>query len=151
MLNIPQNKLIAVIYEMNAAGLIIDAAKLSNGVPDKRYRCPTQDKPRGLNGWYIIKYDSALDFVTIVYGNFEQGDDHKLKYHINLKAPDQPIRTSAERQRLQAQINAKIATDRAKQVQERNRKAAYYRAEFERLPECKSHPYTDRKSIDEIY
>ena len=151
MLNIPQNKLAAAIDAMNLAGLIVDNAKLSHALVDKRYRCPTQDKPRGLNGWYIIKYDSALDFVTIVYGNFEQGDDHKLKYHINLKSHDQPIRTSAERQRLQAQIDAKIAADRAKQAQERNRKAAYYRAEFERLPECTEHPYTDRKGIDEIY
>ncbi|MBX9867082.1 MAG: hypothetical protein K2Y14_09205 [Burkholderiales bacterium] len=151
MLNIPQNKLAAAIDAMNLAGLIVDSAKLSHTTPDKRYRCATQDKPHGANGWYVIKYDSALDFVTIVYGNFEHGDDHKLKYHINLKSPDQPIRTSAERQQLQAQINAKITADRAKQIQERNRKAVYYRAEFDRLPECKSHPYTDNKGIDEIY
>ena len=151
MLNIPTEKLAAAIDAMNAAGLIIDAAKLSNGVPDKKYRCGTQAKPRGLNGWYVIKYDSALDFVTIIYGNFEHGDDYKLKYHINLKSHDQPIRTSAERKRLQEQINAKMAADRAKQAQERQRKAAHYSAEFQRLPLCESHPYTDRKGIDEIY
>lgn len=150
MLNIPTEKLAAAIDVMNLAGLIVDSAKLSHATPDKRYRCATVDKPHGANGWYVIKYDNSLDFVTIVYGNFENGDDHKLKYHINLKSHDQPIRTSAERQRLQAQIDAKIAADRAKQAQERNRKAAYYRAEFERLPECTEHPYTDRKGIDEV-
>ncbi|HCY39527.1 MAG: hypothetical protein QG673_96 [Pseudomonadota bacterium] len=151
MLNIPTKKLAAAIDAMNAAGLIIDAAKLSNSVPDRKYRSGTQAKPTGLNGWYVIKYDSALDFITIVYGNFEHGDDHKLKYHINLKSHDQPIRTSEERKRLQEQIDAKIAADRAKQTQERQRKAAHYSAEFQRLPLCESHPYTDRKGIADIH
>ncbi len=151
--SVPHDKLQDAINEAQAiAGLLIRDDRLLNAVPDRKYRCGTVAKPRGINGWYVVKYDGVSEFITIVYGNFELGDTVKFKYHISLKDKDQPIKklSPAERAELQAQMNAKIEADRAKYQQEKQKKASYYVNEFNQLPYCVEHPYISKKGIENL-
>lgn len=150
MLNIPQNKLSLAIEEANhLANILITFDKISNAIPNRKYRCGTLDKPKGNNGWWIIKHDAMTDFITLVYGNFELGDKVKFKYHINLKDQANVIkRTPEERKKLQQQIDAKIEADRLKHLQETERKRAYYVDEYSKLNHCQNHEYLIRKGIE---
>lgn len=151
--NVPNDKLQAAIDEAQAvAGLLIRHDRLINAVPDRKYRSGTVAKPKGINGWWLVKYDGVAEFITIVYGNFELGDNAKFKYHINLKDNQQPARrlSPAERAELQAKMDARIEADRVKYQQEKQKKASYYVNEFNQLPWCTEHPYITRKCISNL-
>jgi len=151
--NVPNDKLQSAIDEAHAtAGLLIRYDRLINAVPDRKYRSRTVAKPKGINGWWLVKCDGVVEFITIVYGNFELGDKVKFKYHINLKDKDHSIKklTPAERAELQSQMNARIEADRAKYEQSKQQKSDYYVNEFNQLAWCAGHPYITRKGISNL-
>lgn len=151
--NVPNDKLQAAIDEAQAiAGLLIRHDRLIAAIPDRKYRCGTVAKPRGINGWYVVKHDGVSEFITIVYGNFELGDTVKFKYHISLKDNAQPTKklSPAERKALQDEMNARIEADRAKYEKSKQQKADYYVKEFNQLPFCIEHPYSNKKGIPNI-
>jgi len=151
--NVPNDKLQAAIEEAHAAaGLLIRDDRLIAAVPDRKYRCGTVAKPKGINGWWLVKYDGVSEFITIVYGNFELGDTVKFKYHISLKDKEHPIKklSPAERAELQAQMDARIEADRVEYEQSKQQKASYYVNEFNQLPYCMEHAYITRKGITNL-
>lgn len=149
MFNIPTDKLNGAVDTASVMGLLITPEQLNNAIADKFYHCGTITRPRSKNGRFIVKHDPATDFITMVFWNHEDG--HQDKYHINL-AHDQPRKplSQAERQALQARIDAKITADRKKQEQERGRKAAYYVAEYQQLSICQEHDYFRRKGLGNL-
>lgn len=149
MFNIPTDKLNGAVDASLAMGLLITPEQLNNAVADKFYHCGTITHPRSKNGRFIIKHDPATDFITVVFWNHETSQQEK--YHINL-ATDQPRKplSQAERQALQARIDAKIAADRKKQEQDRNHKASYYVAEYQKLPHAQEHHYFTRKGLGNL-
>ena len=146
MFNIPTDKLNGAVDTAYTTGLVITAEQLNNAVADKFYHCGTITHPRSKNGRFIVKHDPATNFITMVFWNHETSQQDK--YHINLTT-DQSRKqlSSTERQALQARIDAKIAADRKKQEQERNRKAAHYVAEYQKLPHAQEHDYFSRKGL----
>lgn len=149
MLNIPHNKLSNAIDEASQqANIIIRLEQINNATPDRKYRCGTIAKPKCINGWYIFKHDVATDFITLIYGNFELGDDIKFKHHINLQEQSNFInRTPEERKKLQEQINAKIEADRLKKSQEAAKKRNYYVNEYNKFSNCQTHEHLGNKGI----
>lgn len=145
-MHISEHNISIIIDKFTSIGLIVDISKVSDAIPDRKYRCGTAAKPKSKNGWWLVKYDGVSEFVTIVYGNFELGDTVKFKYHISLKDKDQPIKklSPAERAELQEQMNARIEADRVKYEQLKQQKADYYVKEFNQLPWCTGHPYITR-------
>lgn len=146
MFNIPTDKLNGAVDTALAMGLVITPEQLNNAVADRFYHCGTITHPRSKNGRFIVKHDPATDFITVIFWNHETSQQDK--YHINLTT-DQPRKqlSQAERKALQARIDAKIAADRKKQEQERNYKASYYVAEYQKLPHTQEHDYFSRKGL----
>lgn len=146
MFNIPTDKLNGAVDTASVMGLLITPEQLNNAVADRFYHCGTITHPRSKNGRFIVKHDMATNFITMVFWNHETSQQDK--YHINLTTdhPRKPL-SQAERQALQARIDAKIAADRKKQEQERERKAAYYVAEYQKLPHAQEHHYFTRKGL----
>ena len=149
MFNTPTDKLIGAVETASAMGLLITPEQLNNAVADRFYHCGTITHPRSKNGRFIVKHDMTTNFITVVFWNHETSQQDK--YHINLTT-DQPRKplSPAERQALQAQIDAKIAADRKKREQERERKAAYYVAEYQKLSICQKHDYLTRKGLSNL-
>lgn len=149
MFNIPTDKLNGAVDTASVMGLLITPEQLNNAVADRFYHCGTITHPRSKNGRFIVKHDSATDFITMVFWNHETSQQEK--YHINLTTdqPSKPL-SQAERQALQARIDAKVTADRKKQEQERNYKASYYVAEYQKLLHAQEHDYFSRKGLSNL-
>lgn len=149
MFNIPTDKLIGAVETASVMGLLITPEQLNNVVADRFYHCGTITHPRSKNGRFIVKYDHASNFITLLLWNHESQQETKHYINLTTNKPRKPL-SQAERQALQAKIDTKIATDRKKQEQERSRKAAYYRTEYQKLSDCHTHDYFTRKGLSNL-
>lgn len=147
MLIIPQDKLTVAVDEMvTLSGLMITTDKLSLAVPNRTYRIGTLDKPSSKNGWYRLFYDSSIDFITIVFGDWVTKIKHK--HHINLKEDFSYNQLShQEREERKKRLNAKIEAQRKQTELKNMRKRDYYVRLFNSFKPCVTHDYLTAKGI----